>query len=272
MKVKPIVLKLGGSVITVKEKPFTPNKEAIARLANEIKWAEVKSLILIHGGGSFGHPLAEEYKIKEGYKDSSQIVGFSKTRQAMASLNKVVLDALIQEGVPAVAIQPSAFVVTNNSRIRRIEMETILGLLKLGVMPVLYGDAVLDSTLGFTILSGDQLTSKIASELGAEKIVMGVDVDGLYTADPKVYPRARLIQRITIEELKRLQHKIGKAEVTDVTGGMLGKVLELIPAVAQGIKAIIVNASNPNNVYKALRGEEVTGTIIEACETVAKPN
>jgi len=272
LKVKPIVLKLGGSVITVKEKPFTPNEGAIRRLAKEIKKAEVKSLILIHGGGSFGHPLAKEYRIKEGYVDSSQIVGFSKTRQAMASLNKMVLDALIQEGVPAVAIQPSAFVVTNNGRIQHIEMETILGLLKLGVVPVLYGDAVLDSALGFTILSGDQLTSKIALELGAEKIVVGVDVDGLYTANPKIDSSAHLIQCITLEELKRLQNKIGKAEVTDVTGGMLGKVLELIPAVAHGIRAIIVNASKPNNVYKALKGEEVTGTIIEASETVAKPN
>jgi len=272
LKVKPIILKLGGSVITVKEKPFTPNKEAIMRLAKEIKKAEVKSLILIHGGGSFGHPLAKEYKIKEGYRDSSQITGFSKTRQAMASLNKIVLDALIQEGIPAVAIQPSAFVVTNNGRIQHIEMETILGLLKLGVTPVLYGDAVLDSALGFTILSGDQLTSKIALELNAEKIVVGVDVDGLYTADPKVNSSAHLIQCITLEELKRLQHKIGKAEVTDVTGGMLGKVLELIPAVAHGIRAIIVNASKPNNVYKALKGEEVTGTMIKASETFDKPN
>jgi isopentenyl phosphate kinase len=263
LKTKPIILKLGGSVITVKEKPFTPNEEAINRLAKEVRKAEVKSLILVHGGGSFGHPLAKEYKIKEGYRDSSQIVGFSKTRQAMASLNKILLDALIHEGVPAVAVQPSAFIVTNNERIKQMEMETILGLLKLGVTPVLYGDAVLDSALGFTILSGDQLTSKIASELGAEKIVVGVDVDGLYTADPKADPHARLIRRITIEELKRLQHKIGKAEVTDVTGGMLGKILELIPAVARGVKAIIVNASKPDNVYKALKGEEVNGTIIE---------
>ena len=259
-----VVLKLGGSVITVKEKPFTPNNEAITRLAEEIKRAKVEQLILIHGGGSFGHPLAKKYKIREGFKDATQIVGFSETRQAMTQLNKIVLDALIREGVPAVTVQPSAFITTDNGRIKHMKTEAIQGLLKLGVTPILYGDAVLDSTLGFTILSGDQLAAKTALELGAKRIVIGIDVDGLYTADPKADPSAQLIQRVTPKELKKLQSKISGSKVTDVTGGMLGKTLELMPAITRGIGAIIVNALKPNNVYKALKGEKVMGTIIEA--------
>jgi len=50
---------------------------------------------------------------------------------------------------------------------------------------------------------------------------------------------------------------------TDVTGGMLGKIIELIPAIERGIPALIVNAAKSRNVYKALRGEKVTGTIIK---------
>ncbi len=264
MRAKPTVLKLGGSVITVKEKPFTPNRGVIIRLAGEIKRANVGPLIVIHGGGSFGHPVAKKYSIKEGLRDSSQIIGFSKTHQAMVSLNKIVLDALIREGIPAVTVQPSAFIITDKGRIRHMEIETILKLLWLGITPVLYGDVVLDSALGFTILSGDQLTSNMAVKLNAKRIVIGIDVDGLYTADPKTESSARLIQRITLKELKTLQQKIGEPKVTDVTGGMLGKTIELIPAVEHGRRAIIVNAAKPNNVYKALKGEKVTGTIIEA--------
>lgn len=264
MRAKPTVLKLGGSVITVKEKPFTPNRGAITRLAGEIKRANVKPLIVIHGGGSFGHPVAKKYMIKEGLRDSSQPIGFSKTHQAMVSLNKIVLDALIREGIPAVTVQPSAFIITDKGRIQQMEMEIVLKLLELNITPVLYGDVVLDSALGFTILSGDQLTSNMAVELNAERIVIGIDVDGLYTADPKTDSSARLVQRITLRELKSLQQKIGEPKVTDVTGGMLGKTIELIPAVEYGIKAIIVNAAKPNNVYRALKGEKVTGTVIEA--------
>ncbi len=59
-----------------------------------------------------------------------------------------------------------------------------------------------------------------------------------------------------------MQHDIEEAKVTDVTRGMLGKILELIPAVERMISALIVNAAKPNNIYKALKGEKVTGTTI----------
>lgn len=257
-----MVLKLGGSVVTIKEKPFTPNKRAITRLAKEIKRANVESLLVIHGGGSFGHPLAKKYGIREGYGYPSQIIGLSKTHQAMVSLNKIILDALIQRGIPAVAVQPSAFITTDNGRIRHVETKIVLKLLELGITPVLYGDVVLDSALGFTILSGDQLVSSLAVKFGADRIIIGIDVDGIYTADPKIDPSARLIQHLTLRELKKIQHKIGEAVVTDVTGGMLGKMIELMPAVARGTQVIIVNAAKPDNLYRALRSEKVRGTVI----------
>jgi len=259
---KPTILKLGGSVITIKEKPLTANLKAIERLSHEISEAKVSRLILIHGGGSFGHPLARQYALKEGYKEKSQLVGFSKTRQAMGTLNKLVVDALIRQNIAAVGLQPSAFVVTNSGRISCIEEQPIRKLLEIGLIPVLYGDAVLDFVLGFTILSGDQLAAFLAMKLGASQIILGIDVDGLYTSDPKSDTSARLVRHISLRELRNMQHEIEEAKVTDVTRGMLGKILELMPAVEKSIPALIVNAARPNNIYKALKGEKVTGTTI----------
>ncbi|MFB0514116.1 MAG: isopentenyl phosphate kinase [Candidatus Bathyarchaeia archaeon] len=259
---KPTILKLGGSVITKKEKPLTANLKAVERLSREISEAKVSRLILIHGGGSFGHPLAKQYVLKEGYKEKSQLLGFSKTRQAMVNLNKLVVDALIRQNVAAVGLQPSAFVVTSSGRISCIEEHPLRKLLEIGLVPVLYGDAVFDFDLGFTILSGDQLAAFLAMQLGASQIILGIDVDGLYTSDPKSAPSARLIRRITLQELRNMQHEIEETKVTDVTRGMLGKISELIPAVEKGIPALIVNAAKPSNIYKALKGEKVTGTTI----------
>ena len=236
--------------------------KTIERLSREISEAKVSHLILIHGGGSFGHPLAKQYALKEGYKEKSQLLGFSKTRQAMVTLNKLVVDALIRQNVAAVGLQPSAFVVTNSGRISYIEEQPLRKLLEIGLVPVLYGDAVFDFDLGFTILSGDQLAAFLAMQLGASRIILGMDVDGLYTSDPKSDPSARLIRHITLQELRNMQHEIEEAKVTDVTRGMLGKILELIPAVESGIPALIVNAAKPNNIYKAIKGEKVTGTTI----------
>jgi isopentenyl phosphate kinase len=218
---------------------------------------------LVHGGGSFGHPVAKQYGINEGYKDSSQIIGFSKTHQAMTVLNNLVVDSLINQDMPAIAVPPSSCMITKSGRIESFEERPLIRMLEMGFLPVLYGDAVLDSDIDFTILSGDQLVSSLAMNLDAERIIIGADVDGLHTADPKTDSSARHIPHLTLTELKKLQHRVGEAKVTDVTGGMPGKMRELIPAIEKGIRVIIVNAAKPNNIYKALRGQQVAGTMIE---------
>ena len=263
MKDKPTVLKLGGSVITNKNKSSTPNSKAIERLANEISQANISSLILVHGGGSYGHPVAKKYKINEGYEKPSQISGFSETHHAMTKLNSLVMESLINHNINAIVVQPSSCIVTKAGRIQNMKLEPIKRMLDLGLMPVLYGDAVLDSEKGFAILSGDQLVSSLAINYGASRIIMGGDVDGLYTADPKANSSAKLIQRVTLEDLQTHKHEIKGSKATDVTGGMMGKMHELIPVIEQNIQTLIVNATKPLRVFKALRGEKVTGTIIE---------
>ncbi|MCW4016250.1 MAG: isopentenyl phosphate kinase [Candidatus Bathyarchaeota archaeon] len=264
MGVKPTVLKLGGSVITDKNKPSTANVDAIDRLADEISSAKVSSLILVHGGGSFGHPIAKKYNLTEGYGDPSQVIGFSETHRAMTKLNNFVMEALFSHNINAVVVQPSSCVLTTGGRIQSMEQKPIERMLDMGLVPVLFGDAVLDSEKGFAILSGDQLVSSLAITFGASRIIMGGDVDGLYTADPKVNASAKLIERVTLEELKNQKHEIeGSKAIDDVTGGMLGKMRELIPAIEKNIQTLIVNATKPLRVYKALREEEVVGTIIK---------
>ena len=262
-KTELIILKIGGSVITDKNGELAARTQEIDRLAEEILKANVKSLIIVHGGGSFGHPSAQRYAIKDGLKEDSQKIGFSETHHVMTVLNGLFMDSLIWHEVPAVSITPSSCIITENGRIKQFEDSPIRTLLKLGFIPVLYGDAVVDSKLGFTILSGDQLVSSLAMRFNAERIVFGVDVDGLYDADPKVEKTAKVFRHLNPEELKKLQNKLCKPTACDVTGGMFGKVVELLPAVEQGIPVTMVNASKPGYVCKVLEGRPVEGTVIE---------
>ena len=262
MRVKPTVLKLGGSVITHKDKPLTANEAAIRRLAGEIARAQIPQLVIVHGGGSFGHPLAKEYAIKDGFNgEASQLVGFSKTHQAMITLNNMVLAALIRCNIPALTIAPSSIIVSKSGRIMARIDEHLKSLLHMNLVPLLYGDAVLDSEKGFTILSGDQLVASAAIQLDAERIVIGVEGDGLFASDPKE-GQGDLIRTCTLRELMKLQKQVRRTAVHDVTGGMQGKMAELVPAIEKGITAVIVNACKPQRVYKALRGEKVIGTLI----------
>lgn len=260
--VAPVVVKLGGSVVTVKGRPFTPDHANIDRLSTEIAEAHLPSLCVVHGGGSFGHPVAHEYDLTRGYQTPRQLMGFAKTKIAMATLNTLVIDALIRRGVPAVPVQPSAFVGTERGRLLTPHVDPVTALLGLGVVPVLFGDVVLDRVLGFTILSGDQLAAWLALALGAPTLLIGLDVDGLYTEDPKANRDATLIEEITLPDLKRRLDTISGAKTTDVTGGMVGKIRELIPSVEQGVVVQLLNATVPRRFLHALQGAAVRGTTI----------
>jgi isopentenyl phosphate kinase len=262
-ELKPIVLKIGGSVITDKNGELAARMQEMHRLVEEIQRANVRNLIIVHGGGSFGHPVAQQYAIKEGFREENQKIGFAETHHVMTVLNGLFMDALIWRNVPAVSITPSSCIITKKGRIQCFEEDPLKMLSKMGFLPVMYGDAIFDTELGFTILSGDQLVSYIATRFNAERIIIGVDVDGLYNADPRVEKTAKMFRHLTLAELKILQNKLGKPTACDVTGGMFGKIAELMPAIEQGIPATIVNATKPNYIYKALKGEKVEGTLIE---------
>lgn len=257
------VLKIGGSVITDKSRELGARMDIISQLADEIQAAELRNLVIVHGGGSFGHPLAQKYSLKSGLQNEEQIIGFAETHHVMTVLNGLLMDALIWRGVPAVSIAPSSCMLTKNGRIQCFEDAPLKQLLRLGFIPVLYGDTVFDTELGFTILSGDQLVAYLAIQLNASKIVIGVDVDGLFDEDPKKNPNAKLFNRLTLKELMALQSRIGGTDALDVTGGMANKIAELMPAIERGIPTLIVNASKPKQVYNALKGMKVKGTLIE---------
>jgi len=255
------IVKLGGSVVTVKDMPMTADHANVKRLAEEIKAAWPTPLVVIHGGGSFGHPVAEKYGIADGFTSERQVIGFTRTHQAMVALNTIIVDALLDEGIPALSVAPSAFIATYDGRMPRGDFENIGRLVVKGMLPVLYGDAVIDKSRGFSILSGDQLAVRLAVSMGANRLIFGVDVDGVYTSNPKLAPQARLIDRLSLEKLEGFV-EIGKALTTDVTGGMLGKVSEARVAVEAGIEVRMVNATKPGVILKALRGEPVAGTVL----------
>jgi len=262
-KAKPTILKIGGSVITDKNGELAARTEVINRLAEEIQKANVQRLVIVHGGGSFGHPTAQKYGIKEGLREDAQKIGFAETHHVMTVLNGLVMDSLVWHSIPAVSIAPSSCVITENGRIKTFDDTALKRLLAMDFVPVLYGDAVLDEKLGFTILSGDQLVAYLALKLNAARVVIGVDTDGLYDADPKTAKNAKLYMRLTLSELETVKSKLAGSSGVDVTGGMLGKINELTPVIAQGIPVSLVNAAKPNRTYKALIGDAAEGTVIK---------
>lgn len=260
---RPLIVKLGGSVITNKHRKFAVKRAVLKRLARELAAAR-EPLVIVHGGGSFGHPMASEYKIAEGYESKRQIMGFSLTHRAMERLNAHVVESLQAAGIAAMSVQPSACAVVEGGRIVSIELTPLRKLLELGITPVTYGDAVPDLKNGMSILSGDQLLVRLAKELDARRVILGVDVDGVYTADPKARGNVKLVSKITSTSWPEFSKSISAPSGKDVTGGMANKVEELLALAEFGVEAEIVNAAKPGILRRAVLGERGLGTRVMA--------
>ncbi|BAW30997.1 isopentenyl phosphate kinase [Methanothermobacter sp. MT-2] len=260
-----IMLKIGGSVITDKSAPKpTLNHENLKRIAKEISDSLPPSLIIVHGAGSFGHPLAKKYRIGTPTTKRElprKMMGFSIIQRWVKLLNIRVCDALRKENIPVVSIQPSSFIIAFNGRIKHADPRIIISYLEKGFIPVTYGDVVLDANkeLKMSVLSGDQIIKYLGETLKPEKVILGTDVDGVFDKDPKKYPDAKLIKKIKSPKDIEIETRTSR----DVTGEMIGKIKELLLLAEKGIKSEIINAKTPGNIKKALLGQELKKTIID---------
>jgi isopentenyl phosphate kinase len=257
-----IILKIGGSVITEKfsEVPKV-NQENLKRISEDIASSYDKdkfSLIIIHGEGSYGHGIVKNTGIDKGIKNESQLKDFAETQRLQSELNTIVTKYLIDAGIPAIPCQASASAVMDSGRLFSMDIYAIEGLLEIGMVPVLYGVPAYDRDQKCSILSGDQIAPYLAVKMKAKKIIHATNVDGVFTSDPNKNPDAKLISEINYKNISQVKEWLTGSTVTDVTGGMFGKISELLNI---GVESQIINALTPGNITKALNGEEF-GTII----------
>ena len=261
-----IILKIGGSILTNKDSTESEiDAVSLKRIASEIKSSldnSYKELIIVHGAGSFGHPPAKKYKIGEAFDKSEypeKRIGFCEIQNAVKKLNMLICEAFIEEGLPVVAIPASSFMTASDKRIIDGNLDNFRKYLHKGFIPVIYGDVVLDDELEFCVISGDQLIQYLAKNLNPDMVVLGTDVDGVYNKNPKTHDDAMFFDKFS--SLKDLDTLEGTTNV-DVTGGMVGKIKELLYLADLGIESKIINAEVENNIFKVLENEEVKGTVI----------
>jgi isopentenyl phosphate kinase len=258
------IVKFGGSVITNKSKDCCFKQEIMDDLAAQVKRAG-KEVILVHGAGSFGHILAKQYTLNKGFRQKKQLQGFSLTQAQVQRLNNLVLASLQNHGLAAVSIPPHAIVTLNNHRLLRLDSRIFDSYLKQGFVPVTFGDVALDTTLGFSICSGDLLVQFLAAYFKPEKVIFVLDEDGLYTANPKTDPEASFIETATVKGLRTLTTRSNAH--ADVTKGMEGK-LETITKIAKaGIDTILLNGNVHNRLYNTLKGKQTRYTVIYGDKT-----
>ena len=228
-----ILLKLGGSVITDKGGDCTINRDRLGQVAAAIAGADLDDILIIHGAGSCGHPEARRYHLDRGAA-AGQTEGIFVTHRAVSRLNDTVVCALREHGIAAVGVHPLHAGVADKGRLIAFETRHLKKMLSLGMVPVIHGDVVMDLSQGACIVSGDQLVRYLAVALKCDRVGLATDVPG-------VLDGGRVVPVITPETAPALQ--IGNSLHTDVTGGMRGKMNELLELAQAGIGSDIFSVS-----------------------------
>ena len=198
-----VVLKLGGSVVTRKDEPETVDEE----------------LVVVHGGGSFGHHHAAEYGVST-TKGTHDAAGVDAIHGAMKRLNAAVGVALTDRGVPAVPVHPFSAAHRDADGTLTLPTGQVRTLLGEGFVPVLHGDLVAHVGEGATVVSGDELVVELAPAVDANRVGVCSTVPGVLDADDEVIDH--------IGTFEAVESVLGGSESTDVSGGMAGKIRALL--------------------------------------------
>ncbi|MHA1519956.1 MAG: isopentenyl phosphate kinase [Promethearchaeota archaeon] len=269
---KIIIVKLGGSLITDKSQPLSVNSEILQNLSNQISqfYSETDhSLIIVHGGGSFGHPIAEKFQIQQGYNPAikDQIEGLIQTHSSMEELNQICTNALAKVGIHTYPIAPSTVFLKKEEDLIFNGRDIIVELLNHRIIPVLYGDILFVQPSNFQILSGDAIITELCQTFGPDsilKVVFTTDEDGIYQKNSS-NDDFNLITQITAKEFLNINFESFNEDpaISDVTGGMRGKFNEIQNIVQLGICVEILNGQSPNLLYQALKNQAKKSTIIK---------
>ena len=253
-------LKLGGSLITEKNKPQTIRTETIQRIAIEIKTAlndnpEIK-LLLGHGSGSFGHIPAQRYKTRDGVHSSEEWLGFSEVSAMAATLNRQVTAILRNCGLPVISFSPMSAVKTDNKKIAEWDVTSIFHSLQNHLIPMIYGDTVFDASLGGTIVSTEELFSELAKQSAESSRIL---LAGLEKGVWQDYPQKEiLIKNMNVRDFQISNFEyIMQSEFPDVTGGMQSKVNLMGLLLTEEIikEAQIFSGEIPGNISDAILGK-----------------
>jgi len=255
-----IFLKLGGSLITNKDIPFSARKETLRRLGSEIARSidmfPKLELLIGHGSGSFGHSAAAQFGTRTGIRSVEDWLGFQKVWLAAHQLNQIVINEFLDIGLPIISLPVSASLVSKNNKVHQWNIHPIISSLENHLLPIVFGDVVIDRELGATIFSTEELFSYLVTFLHPNRILLAGKESGVYSDYPQ---NQDLIPLITPDSYPSISNKISASASTDVTGGMASKVRNMLNIITleENLSIDIFSGEEENNLYKVISGDKI---------------
>ena len=254
-----LVVKIGGSVLTDKKRmSMELRREVVRGIASDVRHLLDKGykIALTHGVGTVGHMIVGKYGLHKGIDSPEKLMGLTEAQNRVNELIRGPLLRIFEEArVPVVMFYPSSTVYQERGRVKEFYDAPIKRFFETGFVPVMSGDmaADVDDRLKMSVCSADQLTMLLAKRLGASKAIFLVDVDGVYPSAGAEKP----VERLTLSQLEEIVSGVGGSAPIDVSGGMKGKLLEVLAHkdfLENGGEVFIVNGLKPHALIGALDG------------------
>lgn len=274
MSASPVILvKFGGSLITDKTGREAARPEVVARLAAEVSGV-VKTcdaaMILGHGSGSFGHSAATD----SGWTASDSAPArrsIACTQDAAARLHRIVVSALLAAGAAPFSLAPGSLMLSKKGHLAALHAEPLFEALRAGLLPVVFGDVVLDSERRAQIYS----TERVFLSLVPALLARGHTVRAYWLGDTDgvLDPSGKTIERIdpatapaVLEQLRagsgRGAGTVDESARRDVTGGMRHRLESALRLARLGVPSWILSGEQ-GRLTRAVAGEAVAGTLVE---------
>ncbi len=243
-----IVIKLGSSVVA--DGAGEPRMDVLARVCD--------ALAGVHGDGGevivvTSGAIARGVRIME-LAQRPSTVGELQAASAVGQgkLYRVYDELLRERGVTSAQVLLTFFDMSARTHYLNAR-QTLSTLLEWRVLPVINEN---DTTATDEISFGDNdfLAAQVAILVGAEELVLLTDIDGLFTADPRLHANARLVSEVSdfaaLEDLE-----VGHTTSPLGSGGMRSKVVAADMATAAGIATVICNGLRVGALERVLAGE-----------------
>ncbi len=253
------IVKLGGSAITDKSRECTPDILTLDQCTEQLSMYR-KPLIILHGGGSYGHPIVTKAQLQEGYYERRQLRAIAETELCMDQLTRIVEVSLLRKKMLCAPLRPMSFLTAKNGRIDDFFIEPLERALNIGLTPLIHGDLAFDSAKGVSVISADQLASYLGITFSGARVLFGCDVDGVFTKDPRNSSVSYLVKTVDRSNARQVVRHLKNGISRDATGGMYNKVKEAVRLAKHGRPCCIFNLKKSGLLGKALAGRLNLGT------------
>ncbi|MGQ9718769.1 MAG: UMP kinase [Nitrososphaerales archaeon] len=221
-----IVLRIGGSIIGSPPDPHII--ELYAEQISRLKKGR-HNLVIVVGGG----PLSRQYI------ETADALGLKdEDKDELAILASRLNAKLLAKRLKGIAPDVIPSTIGELTRLLRVSSVTVMGGLKPG-------------------MTTDSVAAIVAKAIKANLYIKATDQEGVYTKDPKMYPEAKKIDRLTFEELSKMSKDKHRPGIHSILEPRAIRLLR-----DSGIKVIILNGSKPESVTLAVRGKKI-GTRVE---------